>query len=131
MLLSLTKLILYIAGAYLSLSAGCEYRSYRGGHRYVKSFRARTPYQRLFTKLQCEKDMDKNDIGTLTYLGYAGVLVTTAAGVLALFLYAYWALAGRLPLSDLAAMLWACLGMGWGGISLLVTGIDSLLGRFS
>lgn len=118
-----------MASAYFSLAAGCEYRSYRGGHRYVKAFPARTPYQRLFTKLQCEKDIDKNDMGTLTYLGYAGVLISTLTGILALLLYAYWALAGRLRLADVTAMLWACLGIGWGVASSLITGIDSLINR--
>lgn len=130
MLLSLTRLIIYIAGAYLSLSAGCECRNFQGGHKFIKSFPARTPYQRLFTKMQCEKDMGKTGMGTLTYLGYAGVLVTTITGILALVLYACFALAGKLYLADYAALLWACLGMGWGMVSFLLMGIDSLISRF-
>ena len=69
-------------------------------------------------------------MGTLTYLGYANVLVTTITGILALVLYAFFALAGKLYLADYAALLWACLGMGWGMVSFLLMGIDSLISRF-
>ena len=44
--------------------------------------------------------------------------------------YACFALAGKLYLADYAALLWACLGMGWGMVSFLLMGIDSLISRF-
>lgn len=130
MILSLIKLIICIAGAYLALSAGCEYRSYQGGHKFIKAFPARTPYQRLFTKLQCEKDISKADMGKLTYLGYAGVLIATIAGIFALPVYLFLLLSGQLRLAEYIVLPWGCLGMGWGGLSALLTGIDSLINQF-
>lgn len=130
MILSLTKLIICIASSYFALSAGCEYRSYQSGHKFIRAFPARTPYQRLFTKLQCEKDIAKADMGKLTYLGYAGVLVTTVTGISALLFYLCLLLSGHLRLAEYIVLLWGCLGMGWGGVSAILTGIDSLINRF-
>ena len=66
----------------------------------------------------------------LTDLGYAGVLVTTITGSLALVVDACVALAGTRYLAGYAPLLWACLGMGWGMVSFLLMGIDSLISRF-
>lgn len=124
------KLIIYLVCAYSSLSAGCEYRSHHGGHKYIRCFRAKTPYQRLFTLLQCEKDIFKSDMGKLTYLGYAGVLISTAVGMIALPFAIYSTAVGKLHDAERAMVLWACLGIGWGLSSSLLQGVDSLLHRF-
>ena len=65
MILTILKLTFCLAGSYFSLSAGCEYRAYRGGHKYVKAFPAKSPYQRFFTLMQCEKDILKADVSGL------------------------------------------------------------------
>ena len=72
MIFRILRLVLCIAGVYVALAAGCEYRSFRGGHRYIRAFRAKTLYQHFFTLLQCEKDIHGADMGKLTYLGYTG-----------------------------------------------------------
>lgn len=128
--MTIIKLAIYLVCAYSSLSAGCEYRSYRGGHKYIRAFQAKTPYQRFFTLLQCEKDISKPDMGKLTYLGYAGILVTTAAGIFALPIVIYLVATGKLYFAEIVMNLWACLGIGWGLLSFLLQGIDSLLHRF-
>lgn len=41
MIFRILRLVLCIAGVYVALAAGCEYRSFRGGHRYIRAFRAK------------------------------------------------------------------------------------------
>ena len=100
MILTILKLTFCLAGSYFSLSAGCEYRAYRGGHKYVKAFPAKSPYQRFFTLMQCEKDILKRDMGKLTYLGYAGVLLSTVFGLLILLPMGYLWFSGKPDLAD-------------------------------
>ena len=130
MISNIIKLTFYLFCIYTSLSAGCEYRSFHGGHKYIKAFRARTPYQRFFTLMQCEKDIFKNDMGKLTYLGYASVLITTCTGILVILLILYLHRIGTPGLAEAAIQLWACLGIGLGLFSLIIQGIDSLCNRF-
>lgn len=130
MILNIIKLAIYFTCIYTSLSAGCEYRSFHGGHKYIKAFRARTPYQRLFTLMQCEKDIFKRNMGKLTYLGYVSVLITTFTGILVILLILYWHMTGISGLADVTIQIWACLGIGLGLFSLLIQGIDSLCNRF-
>lgn len=130
MILTIVKFIFYLAGSYLLLSAGCEYRSYRGGHKYIKAFPARTPYQRLFTLMQCEKDIFRQDVGKLTYLGYAGILLSTVSGLLILAPTLSLLFTGKPDLAETLVLLWACFAMGWGTLALILQGIDSLLNRF-
>lgn len=130
MILNIIKLSIYFISIYTSLSAGCEYRSFHGGHKYIKAFQARTPYQRFFTLMQCEKDIFRSDMGKLTYLGYANVLITTFTGILVLLLSIYWYIAGTPRLAKMAVQIWACLGIGLGLFSIVIQGIDSLCNRF-
>lgn len=130
MILTILKLTFCLAGSYFSLSTGCEYRAYRGGHKYVKAFPAKSPYQRFFTLMQCEKDILKHDMGKLTYLGYAGVLLSTVFGLLILLPMGYLWFSGKPDLAELLVLLWACFSMGWGLLSFVLLGIDSLLNRF-
>lgn len=130
MIFRILRLVLCIAGVYVALATGCEYRSFRGGHRYIRAFRAKTRYQHFFTLLQCEKDIHGADMGKLTYLGYTGVLLATAAGLLLLLLVPYLFLTGNWLFMELAFYLWAMLGMGWGFLSVLLQVLDGLLNRF-
>lgn len=130
MALFVFKIVIYIAGMYVLLATGCEYRSYRGGHRYIRAFRARTFYQRLFTLLQCEKDIHRSDMGKLTYPGYAGVALATASGAPVLAISVYLSVKGRLDMAETVIGVWAWAGMGWGIVSAILTGVDSLANRF-
>lgn len=132
MIALIIKLAFYISSAYILLSIGCEYRSYRGGHRYIRAFRAQTSYQRLFTQMQCDKDIDRRDMGKLTYLGYAGVVLFTVAGVFLLLYFAYLGIAGCFAIrrAELLCRLWACGSGVWGVTASLITGFDSLINRF-
>lgn len=129
MILTIFELAIYMISVYISLSVGCEYRSFQGGHRYIKAFPARTSYQRFFTRMQCEKDIFKNDMGKLTYLGYAGVLITTTTGILVIVFILYCYITGTSYLMMPAVQIWACLGIGLGLFSIIIQGIDSLWNR--
>ena len=120
----------FIFSVYNMLAAGCEFRSYRGGHRFIRAFRARTAYQRFFTLMQCEKDIYRADLGKLTYLGYAGVLAVTATGILAGIGSGYMFLSGKFELADVLICLWAVFGSGLGIAAVILQGLDSLLNRF-
>lgn len=130
MIFRIFRLVLCIAGVYVALATGCEYRSFHGGHRYIRAFRARTRYQQFFTLLQCEKDINGADMGKLTYLGYTGILLATAAGILLLLLAPYLFLTGKWIFMKPAFYLWAAASMGWGFSAILIQGLDSLLNRF-
>lgn len=124
------KIIACLACVYIFLSVGCEYRSYRGGHRYIRAFRAETAYQYLFTLLQCEKDIDRRDMGKLTYLGYAGVVVSTASGILCILFSAYLCFTEKSHMAEMVFYLWTMGSAGWGIVAMLIQGVDSLLNRF-
>ena len=46
-------------------------------------------------------------MGKLTYLGYAGILVTTAAGIFALPIVIYLVATGKLYFAEIVMNLWA------------------------
>lgn len=130
MLLFIIKIMLSIFCNYTLLSAGCEYRNYRGDHKFIKAFPARTRYQRLFTVFQCEKDIDRCDMGKLTYLGYTGIVITTIASIPVTFLVLYLCWKGNYPAAEQTIFFWTIFGSQWGVLSLIIQGIDSLINRF-
>lgn len=124
------KICFFIFSVYNMLAAGCEFRSYRGGHRFIRAFRAKTAYQRFFTLMQCEKDIYRADLGKLTYLGYVGVLAATATGILAGIGSGYLFLSGEFELADFLICLWAVFSSGFGIAAVVLQGLDSLLNKF-
>ncbi len=129
MLLLIIKIIFSVFCNYTLLSAGCEYRNYRGGHKFIKAFPARTYYQRLFTAFQCEKDIDRRDLGKLTYLGYTGIVITTIAAIPGTFLVIYFCWKGDYPAAEQVILFWMIFGSQWGVLSLVIQGFDSLINR--
>lgn len=134
MFFSIIQLIIYLYGAYIFLSCGCELRRYKGGHRYIKAFYAKTLYQRFFTIMQSEKDIQRKDLRKLTYIGYTGVVISTISSTLFIALSIYETILGKFDFAKEIIKIWInanlIWAMFWGVFSMVVQGVDSLFNRF-
>jgi hypothetical protein len=66
--------VIVICGLF-SMASG--YRNYSTGHYFIRAFQAKSPFQRMFTKLQSEKDINRCDIGKITYVGYGAIIIAS------------------------------------------------------
>ncbi len=123
--LKIMETVFYIVLVYVILEAACEYRMCR--HWLVRAFYAKTPYQVLFTKMQCAKDIEPQDLGKLTYVGYIGVVLSTA-GLIFLVLYSIYQVCRGVSFSwSFRIQLWASCSFVWGVFSVVFQMIDSLI----
>lgn len=109
-------LIIGIFSVFVFCNVACEYRNYRTGHRYIKSFNTTSTFQRLFTILQRSADINEWDMKKITHIGYVVAILCTATAVftvpfscimfffnrnIAVWTYLYWC-GGCLAVSLLA-----------------------------
>lgn len=104
----------------------CEYRDYSPGHLFIKAFRAKSYFQRSLTLLQSQKDIDRRDLGKITYIGYIISLISTATAyfVIPFFLITYF---GNRDAAFNIYKYWCGICGGLGVIATLLQGFDSLL----
>ncbi|MCI8537568.1 MAG: hypothetical protein HFF18_02760 [Oscillospiraceae bacterium] len=114
-------------GAYMLLTIGCELRCYKGGRRYIKSFRAKTPLQRIYTAWQLPKDAV---LGELTYLGYAGVILFHLFGIAVVPYAVFQIVTGNARDAMELLQIWFTFGCVWGVAATFIQAFDSLLNRF-
>ena len=108
------------------LSVGCEYR--QGKHLLIKAFYAKTPYQTLFTLLQSSKDIERKDLGKLTYIGYIGIVLSTIGAVCTL-LYSFYQCYKKIPFSVTERFqVWVLFSGACGFLATIIQMIDSFLG---
>ena len=130
----LTNILYFVLGIFLSwgaLSFGCEPRNYFSRSRkFVRAFYARNWYQKLFTILQRNVDTSRYDIGKLTNVGYAGVVISTIAAffVLLFAIYAYFFLSFNTVAS--VFLYWVFFSVGLGFLAALLVLVDSIIGCF-
>lgn len=130
MIFSVIESIVALFSAWVVLSVGCELRNYKGGHRFIGSFYAKTAFQKLFTKWQCRKDIRANDLGRLTYLGYTGVLISACFSLFVIPFSVYQFLIGNQDVGANAMGIWSTASAVWGIIAMIVQGVDSVINRF-
>ncbi len=123
--LKIIETIFYIVSVYILLSTACEYRMVK--HWRIRAFYAKTPYQKLFTKMQLSKDIEQQDLGKLTYIGYIGVVLSTI-GFIFLILYSVYQIGIGVSFSwTFRIQLWASCSFLWGVFSIVFQILDSFI----
>jgi len=129
MVLDIFCFFIFIFATWGMLGGGCEYRNYKGGHRFIKAFRARGTFQKSLTLLQGRNNVHPDDMGKLTYIGFIGAVISFVLAIIVLpyTIYAYFFLCREIALY--VFMRWVYIGGTWGIASLILQGIDSILNR--
>lgn len=130
MVINVIESIIVLLSAWVALSVGCELRDYKGGHRFIGSFYAKTAFQKLFTKWQRRTDIRANDLGRLTYLGYTGVLISAFFSLFAIPFSIYQFIIGNHDTGAYMMSIWGGASAIWGIFAMVVQGVDSLINRF-
>ena len=130
MVIDVLLFLITIFMTWVALCTGCEYRNYKGGHKFIKAFYAHGKYQRLFTLLQLKKDIDVNDIGKLTYIGFVGAIISSITAIFVLPTTIYLYVWGNHDILTIIFLSWVLLGIIWGIASQIIQGVDSIINRF-
>lgn len=130
MVIDVLLFLLLISMTWVALCTGCEYRNYKGGHKFIRAFNAQGRFQKFFLLLQTRKDIDVNDIGKLTYIGFVGAIISSITAIFVLPTTIYLYFLGNHEIVTLIFQSWVLMGTIWGVASLVIQGIDSIINRF-
>lgn len=125
-------LLFVISCTYVCLSIGCELRNYKSGHMFIRAFQAKTTYQRFFTLLYRQDQIKRRDMKKLTYIGYVGVVLSTAALIIIVIISVYLSFKNNVNVAYILALfeMRGMISSLWGILAMIIQGIDSLLNRF-
>ena len=121
--------LVLIAIVFFLCNVGCEYRNYSSGHKFIKAFKAKGCYQKLFTMLQMEKDIDSRDLGKITYIGFIVVLISSISAVFIIpyTIFSYLSISRNDAIHIF--MLWSQICGGLAIVAMIIQGFDSILNR--
>ena len=126
------NILLFLIGIFISwcsLTIGCEYRSFSGGHKFIKAFVAYGWYQKFFTIMQ-SNNVSRYDKDKITYIGFVGVVISTilAVFIIPLVIYGYFFI--NFDMASFLFICWFSFNFIWGMFAFLLQGIDSIINRF-
>ncbi|RGC04461.1 hypothetical protein DWZ14_28805 [Enterocloster citroniae] len=99
---------------------------------FIRAFQAKTTYQRFFTLLYRQDQIKRRDMKKLTYIGYVGVVLSTAALIIIVIISVYLSFKNNVNVAYILALfeMWGMISSLWGILAMIIQGIDSLLNRF-